>query len=56
VTEQFNEPIEPSLFRLLEDDNTVQRHKDLIPQTFKFYHAADDISEESKNELPLEKK
>ena len=31
VTEEFNEPIEPSLFRLLEDDNTIERHKDLIP-------------------------
>ena len=46
LTEEFNEPIEPSLFRLLEDDNTIERHKDLIPQTFEFYNATDANSEQ----------
>ena len=37
LSEKFNEPIEPSLFRLLQDDDTIERYKELVPQEFAFY-------------------
>ena len=40
LTEKFNEPIEPDLFRLLQDDGTVERYKDLVPLDFNFYKAS----------------
>ena len=55
ITEEFNEPIEPSLFRLLEDDSTIERHKDLIPQTFKFFVPAPGGQEEQKEVKPEER-
>ena len=45
LTEKFNEPIEPSLFRLLQDDETVEKNKDLVPLDFDFFKAKAESSE-----------
>jgi hypothetical protein len=53
--EKFNEPIEPSLFRLIQDDQTVETYKDLVPD-FSFFKAKAESAEnqeEKKDELRM---
>lgn len=45
LAEKFNEPIEPSLFRLLQDDETISRFKNLVPEEFNFYQPEAPLSD-----------
>jgi len=44
LAENFSEPIEPSLFRLIQDNQTVETYKDLVPD-FSFFKAKAESAE-----------
>lgn len=48
VSQKFYEPLEPTMYRLCKDDDTIARFQELVPKSFRFMGHNNNPDEEAK--------